>query len=69
MRTKLKDLRSACGFTQYTFADALEISRSHYSQIEAGSKTPSLPLARKIKSILGYSGDDIFDQDEDTTEK
>lgn len=63
MRTKLKDLRKACGFSQYTFADALRISRSHYSQIEAGNKTPSLPIARKIKVILGYSGDDIFDVD------
>lgn len=64
MRTKLKDLRVACGFSQYTFADALGVSRSHYSQIETGDKTPSLPLARKIKSILGYSNDDIFDEDE-----
>lgn len=69
MRTKLKNLRTACGFSQYTFADALGISRSHYSQIETGDKTPSLPLARKIKSILGYTDDDIFDQDEEMTGK
>lgn len=67
MRTKLKNLRTACGFSQYTFADALGVSRSHYSQIETGDKTPSLPLARKIKSILGYTNDDIFDQDEEMT--
>lgn len=60
MRTKLKALRIACGFSQYTFADVLGISRSHYSQIEAGSKTPSLPLALKIKSALACSDDDIF---------
>ncbi len=63
MRTKLKDLRTAYGFSQYSFADALGISRSHYSQIETGDKTPSLPLARKIKSMLVYSDDDIFDND------
>lgn len=61
MRTKLKKMRKACGFSQYTFADALGISRSHYSQIEAGNKTPSLTLALKIKKILGYFNDDIFD--------
>lgn len=61
MRTKLKALRIACGFSQYTFADALGISRSHYSQIETGDKAPSLALAIKIKSILGYASDDIFD--------
>lgn len=63
MRKKLKDLRKACGFSQYTFADALKISRSHYSQIETGDKTPSLTVALKIKKILGYSNDDIFDCD------
>lgn len=63
MRTKLKALRTACGFSQYTFADALGISSSHYSQIETGDKTPSLTLALKIKKILGYSNDDIFDCD------
>ncbi|MCM1059411.1 MAG: helix-turn-helix transcriptional regulator [Eubacterium sp.] len=63
MRTRLKALRIACGFSQYTFADALGISRSHYSQIEAGGKTPSLPIARKIKETVGYTDDDIFDND------
>ncbi len=63
MRIRLKALRTAHGFSQYTFADALGVSRSHYSQIEAGEKTPSLPLARKIKSVLAYSSDDIFDND------
>lgn len=64
MRTRLKALRIACGFSQYTFADALGISRSHYSQIETGDKMPSLTLAIKIKSILGYTNDNIFDLDE-----
>lgn len=63
MRIRLKALRTARGFSQYTFADALGVSRSHYSQIELGEKTPSLQLARKIKSILAYTGDDIFDND------
>lgn len=61
MRTKLKNLRKACGFSQYTFAEVLGISRSHYSQIETGDKTPSLTIALKIKKVLGYSDDDIFD--------
>lgn len=63
MRTKLKNLRQAYGISQYTIADALNISRSHYSQIETGDKNPSLQLARKIKQFLKYKDDDIFDQD------
>lgn len=69
MRTKLKALRRSCGFSQYTFADVLGISRSHYSQIETGDKTPSLTLAIKIKSILGYANDDIFDKDKPSKEE
>lgn len=64
MRNKLKALRKAQGFSQYTFADVLGISRQHYSQIEEGHKTPSYPLVKKIKNVLGYTDDDLFDQDE-----
>lgn len=69
MRTRLKKLRISRGFSQYTFADVLGISRSHYSQIETGSKTPSLPLALKIKSALACSDDDIFSNNADCQPK
>lgn len=61
MRVKLAQMREAYGFTQKTFSEAVGISRSHYSQIETGEKTPSLKLAVKIKQTLDYAGDDIFD--------
>lgn len=60
MRTKLQRLRQAAGYTQYTFADKLNISRSHYSQIESGQKNPSLALSIQIKHALGYTEDDLF---------
>ena len=60
MRTKLIRMRESQGYTQYTFADAVKTSRSHYSQIETGDKTPSLRLAIRIKNVLGYPFDDIF---------
>lgn len=60
MRVKLQRTREAYGFTQQQFADALCISRSHYSQIETGDKTPSFGLARRIKEMLDYPGDDLF---------
>lgn len=34
--------------------EKLECSRSHYSQIETGEKTPSLALAIAIACVLGY---------------
>lgn len=61
MRTKLQRLREACGYTQQTFSAAVGISRSHYSQVETGDKQPSLHLALRIKRVLNYYGDDIFD--------
>jgi putative transcriptional regulator len=61
MRIKLQRIREQCGFTQQQFADALGISRSHYSQIETGDKSPSLEVAIKIKKALRYDGDDIFE--------
>lgn len=61
MRVKLQNVREAQGYTQQTFSEAAGVSRSHYSQIETGEKSPSLKVAIKIKKTLGYNGDDIFD--------
>lgn len=61
MRAKLQQLREAQGYTQQTFSDAVGVSRSHYSQIETGDKQPALRLAFRIKRVLNYYGDDIFD--------
>ena len=61
MRAKLQQLREAYGFTQQTFSEALGTSRSHYSQIETGEKYPSLRLAIKIKQVLAYTDDNIFE--------
>lgn len=61
MRAKLQQLREANGYTQQTFSAAIGASRSHYSQIETGEKQPSLRLALRIKRVLNYYGDDIFD--------
>ena len=61
MRTKLQRLREASGYTQQTFSTAVGISRSHYAQVETGDKQPSLRLALRIKRVMNYYGDDIFD--------
>ena len=60
MRIKLQHLRECKGYTQATFAEAIGISRSHYSQIETGAKAPALKTGLKIKQTLDYNGDDIF---------
>lgn len=60
MRVKLARVRMKAGYTQAALADAVGISRNHYTQIETGDKNPSLPVAIKIKAKLCYKGDDIF---------
>lgn len=60
MRMKLQRMREAQGHTQASFAEAVGISRSHYSQIETGDKDPAFKLGLKIKETIGYTGDDIF---------
>ena len=60
MRTKLVSVRKKAGYTQAALADAVGISRNHYTQIETGDKNPSLPVAVKIKAKLCYKGNDIF---------
>lgn len=61
MRTIMKQLRQQQGYTQKTLAKEVGISLSHYSQVEAGDKQPSLNLGLRIKRALNYYGDDIFD--------
>ena len=61
MRAKLQQLRKSNGYTQQTFSAAVGTSRSHYAQIETGDKQPALRLALRIKRVLTYYGDDIFD--------
>lgn len=60
MRKKLQKLREAKGYTQQTFSEKINISRSHYSQIESGEKNPSLELSIRIKRALEYPYDDLF---------
>lgn len=60
MRTKLATLRKSMGLSQEMMAERLSISRSHYSQIEAGDRCPSLRVALRIKQVCEYTDDDIF---------
>ncbi len=63
MRKKLRELRVASGMTQEMLADLVGISRTHYTQIEAGDKEPSLSVGLRLKKVLSYCRDDIFDRE------
>jgi putative transcriptional regulator len=53
-REWLKDLRKEKGKTVRELAKEIEISGTHYSDIENGRKNPSLKLAVKMSSYFGF---------------
>lgn len=64
MRSKLKMQRLRFKLTQAKLAEHVGIARTSYTNIELGNKTPSLEVALKIKDVLSYEKDDLFDKDE-----
>ena len=60
MNRSLREARKARGWTQAEAAEQAGISRQHYSQIEEGSKRPSLGVALAIAFAFGRSMDDLF---------
>lgn len=60
MRHKLKEIRLKKQYTHEQIANIVGISRSAYTNIERGTKNPSLSVAKKIKDALAYKKDDIF---------
>ncbi|MFV0497461.1 MAG: helix-turn-helix transcriptional regulator [Candidatus Fimivivens sp.] len=48
----IKNRKSKC-MTQSDVAEAIGISRAHYTNIEKGNRRPSPEIAQKIGDILG----------------
>lgn len=63
MRIFLKQHRKMLNLTQEDIAQKLGISRSTYANIEVGRRNPSYQLSLKIKQVIGYSADDLFNVD------
>ncbi|HJA40831.1 MAG TPA: helix-turn-helix domain-containing protein [Firmicutes bacterium] len=63
MRAWLKELRIKKGLTQCEVAKKCEISRSYYTHIERGKKTPKVAIAKKIAKELKFDWKIFFDDD------
>lgn len=67
---RIKEVRKAKGLTQYQFAQALGITKSHISNVESGTANPSESLIRTICFTFGVSklwlktGEGNIEQDE-----
>ncbi|KGR88836.1 helix-turn-helix transcriptional regulator [Lysinibacillus boronitolerans] len=61
MRYWLKEIRVSKRKTQFEIADSSGISRSYYTKIELGIKTPTVDVAKKIAATLGFDWTIFFE--------
>lgn len=57
---KLKELRTAHGYTQDFVAAALGVVRQTYSHYESGRRSPGPDILYKLSGIYGISVDDLM---------
>lgn len=62
-RKWLKEIRLAKNLTQSQVSKLAGISRSYYTNIETGIKTPAVPVAKKIAEILGFDWTYFFNNE------
>lgn len=63
MREWLKEFRTTRGLTQKETAQLVGISRSYYTHIEQGNKTPSVEVSKKIAKTLKFNWTLFFEDD------
>ena len=61
MQNRIRELRTARGWTQAALADLLDVSRQTVNALETGRYDPSLPLAFRLARLLGHPLEEIFD--------
>jgi putative transcriptional regulator len=64
MKNRLKELRSARGWSQGDLADALGVSRQSVNALETGKFDPSLPLAFRIALLFELRIEQVFQYEE-----
>jgi putative transcriptional regulator len=61
MNNRLRELRTAQGWTQAELGAALEVSRQAVNALETGKHLPSLDLAFRIAVTFGLQVEDVFE--------
>lgn len=69
VRTKLKNRRVFMGFTQADVAQAAEIDRGYYANVENGKRNCSIPVWIKILKILEIPKAELMEYVENESEK
>lgn len=60
IQNRVKELRTARGWTQEQLADAVGVSRQSINSIERDRYVPSLPLALTFAKVFRCTTDEIF---------
>ena len=63
VKNRVRDLRTAKGWSQADLADKLDVSRQSVNAVETGKFDPSLPLAFRIARLFGKKIEDVFDDE------
>jgi len=66
---RIKETRERSGYTQARLASEADITPAAISQIEAGERTPSTPILRRIASVLKVSSDFLLGTTDDVALK
>lgn len=64
MRSWLKEKRLKSELTQEETARLSKISRSYYTHIEKGTKTPTVKIAKRIAQTLNFHWPLLFEDEE-----
>ncbi|HXP00581.1 MAG TPA: helix-turn-helix transcriptional regulator [Luteibacter sp.] len=60
MNNRVRELRTALGWSQADLGEKLDVSRQTVNAVETGKYDPSLPLAFKIAKLFDLSIESIF---------
>jgi len=63
LRTWLKDIRAKKELTQQEVANAANVDVTMISKIELGERRPSVEVAKKIASVLGFNWTRFFEDE------
>ncbi|MBI5710483.1 MAG: helix-turn-helix transcriptional regulator [Candidatus Eisenbacteria bacterium] len=61
MKNRLRELRSAKGWSQGDLAEKLRVSRQTVNAIETEKYDPSLPLAFRVAKLFGKRIEEVFE--------
>ena len=67
MRTWLKDIRAKKGLTQQEVANAANVDVTMISKIELGERRPSVEVAKKIASVMGFNWTRFYEDEDELT--